>query len=307
MNKKATLSTLALSVLLLTACQNDEETMQTDARVALQVTSGIQTRAYDATWEANDEIGIFGFTQGDAPTQAYSNVRYVTKSGNGTFTPDGTTIYLPTDDSYLDFVAYYPHTTSLTADGIYAVDVTNQSIQKDIDLMAASKLSANRTDPTVAFNFEHKLSKIVFNFTAGVGMDENELAGMKVQLTNQQTKALFDVTKPDGEVTQPDGEVVVGTDSPIDITLLTDADGTSSEGIVLPSANFDGMTLHLELSDGGSFFNWNLNKSQNADKFEAGKKYVYDITVNRSGLGVTATITDWTPGNGENGEQVDAY
>ena len=299
MNKK-TFSAVALAALLLTACQNDEETMQTDTRVALQVTSGIQTRAYDDQWEENDDIGIFGFTQGDAPTQAYSNVRYVTKSGNGTFTPDGTTIYLPTDDSYLDFVAYYPHTTSLTADGIYAVDVTNQSIQKDIDLMAASKLSANRTDPTVAFNFEHKLSKIVFNFTAGVGMDENELAGMKVQLTNQQTKALFDVTKPDGEV-------VVGTDSPTDITLLTDANGTSSEGIVLPSANFDNMTLLLELADESSFFNWDLKNSQNADKFEAGKKYVYDITVNRSGLGVTATITDWTLGNGENGEQGDAY
>ena len=72
MNKK-TFSAVALATLLLTACQNDEETMQTDARVALQVTSGIQTRAYDATWEANDEIGIFGFTQGDAPAQAYTH------------------------------------------------------------------------------------------------------------------------------------------------------------------------------------------------------------------------------------------
>ena len=269
-----------------------------DARVALQVTSGIQTRAYDATWEANDEIGIFGFTQGDAPAQAYTNVRYVTTGGNGRFTPDGTTIYLPTDGSSLDFVAYYPHTTDLE-NGIYTVDVENQSDQSTIDLMAASKLSANRSKNTVAFNFEHKLSKIVFNFTAGVGMDESELAGMKVQLTNQQTLATFNVT-------QPDGEVVVGTNTPATLTLNTDADGTSSEGIVLPSANFDGMTLHLELSDGSSFFNWDLNNSK-ADKFEAGKKYVYDITVNRSGLGVTATITDWTPGNGENGEQGDAY
>ena len=292
--------TLLAGSLSLTSCQNDEETMQTDARVALQVTSGIQTRAYDATWEANDEIGIFGFTQGDAPAQAYTNERYVTTGGNGTFTPGGTPIYLPTDDSYLDFVAYYPHTTSLTADGIYAVDVTNQSIQKDIDLMAASKLSANRSKNTVAFNFEHKLSKIVLTFKPGDGMALSELTGMKVQLTNQQPKATFDVT-------QPDGEVVVGTNTPATLTLNTDADGMSSEGIVLPSANFDGMTLHLELSDGGSFFNWNLNKSQNADKFEAGKKYVYDITVNRSGLGVTATITDWTPGNGENGEQGEAF
>lgn len=298
MNKK-TFSAVALATLLLTACQNDEETMQTDTRVALQVTSGIQTRAFDNQWEKNDAIGIFGFTQGDAPTQAYSNVKYVTAGGNGRFTPDGTTIYLPTDGSSLDFVAYYPYTATAMTDGVYTVNVTDQSDQSTIDLMAAGTQTVDRTDPTVTFNFEHKLSKIVFNFTAGVGMDENELVGMTVQLTNQQPKATFDVT-------QPDGEVVVGTDSPTDITLLTDADGTSSEGIVLPSANFDGMTLHLELSDGSSFFNWDLNNSK-ADKFEAGKKYVYDITVNRSGLGVTATITDWTPGNGENGEQGEAF
>ena len=120
-----------------------------------------------------------------------------------------------------------------------------------------------------------------------------------MQLTNQQPKATFDVT-------QPDGEVVVGTNTPATLTLNTDADGMSSEGIVLPSANFDGMTLHLELSDGGGFFNWDLNNSK-ADKFEAGKKYVYDITVNRSRLDVTATIEDWAPGNGENGEQGEAF
>ena len=280
MNKK-TFNAVALAALLLTACQNDEETMQTDARVALQVTSGIQTRAYDDQWEKGDDIGIFGFTQGDAPAQVYTNVRYVTTGGNGRFTPDGTTIYLPTDGSSLDFVAYYPHTTDLE-NGIYTVDVEDQSDLSTIDLMAAGTQTADRSKNTVAFNFEHKLSKIVLNFADGDGIALSELAGMTVQLTNQQPKALFDVT-------QPDGEVVVGTDSPIDITLLTDADGTSSEGIVLPSANFDGMTLHLELADGGSFFNWDLNNSK-ADKFEAGKKYVYDITVNRSGLGVTATI-----------------
>ena len=302
MNKHSLQQFGALSLLIgglsLSACSNEEIHMD-DARVALQVTSGIQTRAYDDQWEEKDDIGIFGFTQGDAPAQAYTNVRYVTTGGDGAFTPDGTTIYLPTDGSSLDFVAYYPHTTDLE-NGIYTVDVENQSDQSTIDLMAASKLSANRSKNTVAFNFEHKLSKIVLTFKPGDGMALSELTGMKVQLTNQQPHATFNVT-------QPDGEVVVGTNTPATLTLNTDADGTSSEGIVLPSANFDGMTLHLELSDGSSFFNWDLNNSQNADKFEAGKKYVYDITVNRSGLGVTATITDWTPGNGENGEQVDAY
>lgn len=297
MNKK-TFSAVALAALLLTACQNDEETMQTDTRVSLQVTSGIQTRAYDDQWEENDDIGIFGFTQGDAPTQAYSNVRYVTTGGNGTFTPDGTTIYLPTDGSSLDFVAYYPHTTDLE-NGIYTVDVENQSDQSTIDLMAAGKQRADRVNAKVNFNFKHKLSKIVFNFADGDGMALSELAGMKVQLTGQRTLATFDVTKPESAVNVDTGE-------PVTLTLNTVANGTSAEGIVLPSENFDGMTLHLALVDGGSFFNWDLNNSS-ANKFEAGKKYVYDITVNRTGLSVTATITDWAPGNGENGEQGNAF
>ena len=202
----------------------------------------------------------------------YSNVRYVTKSGNGTFTPDGSTIYLPTDDSSLDFVAYYPHTTSLTFDGIYAVDVTNQSDQGNIDLMAAGELTANRINPKVTFTFEHKLSKVVFNFKAGDAMEESELAGMTVQLTGQQTKATFDVTQPDGEVSVPTGE-------PATLELKTNTDGTLAEGILLPNENLDDMTLQLELTSGESF-TWELSESA-ADNFEAGHKYVYNITVNR--------------------------
>ena len=120
---------LAAAVLSVAACNKGEMTPDTDTRVALQVTSGIQTRAYDATWEAGDDIGIFGFTQGDASTQAYTNVRYVTTGGDGAFTPDGTTIYLPTDGSSLDFVAYYPYTATAMTDGVYTVNVTDQSDQ----------------------------------------------------------------------------------------------------------------------------------------------------------------------------------
>ena len=85
---------LAAAVLSVAACNKGEMTPDTGTRVALQVTSGIQTRAYNATWEAGDDIGIFGFTQGDAPTQAYTNVRYVTTGGDGAFAPDVWTSWL---------------------------------------------------------------------------------------------------------------------------------------------------------------------------------------------------------------------
>ena len=299
MNKK-TFSTLALAALLLTACQNDEETMQTDTRVALQVTSGIQTRAYDATWEENDPIGIFGYTQTETPMEWSNNIQYVTVTGDGTFAPaqGEVPIYLPIDGTAVDFVAYYPYTAAL-ADGSYTVDVTDQSDQSAIDLMTAGVETTDRISHAVAFNFEHKLSKIYLTFKAGEDMTIADLAGMTVQLTGQQTQATFDVM-------QPESEVSVTTGNPVTLNLKTSADGTSAEGIVLPSDNYSGMTLHLVLANNAGYFNWDLNGSD-AEKFEAGKKYVYDITVNKTRLSVTSDITDWTPGNGEDGESGNAY
>ena len=273
-----------------------------DTRVALQVTSGIQTRAFDDQWEANDGIGIFGYTQAETPMKWSDNVQYVTANGYGNFSPaqEVESIYLPMDGTSVGFVAYYPYTATL-ADGIYTVDVTDQSIQKNIDLMAAGKQSADRSSAKVNFNFVHKLSKIVINLAPGIGVTGDELEGMTVQLTGQKTAATFDVTQPDGTVS------VTDEDQPETLTLNTSADGTSSEGILLPSKNFDGMTLHLRLADGGSFFNWNLEYSQEATQFEAGHKYIYHITVNRTYISVTSTITDWTPGNGEDGERGEAF
>ena len=282
----------------LSACSNEEMPMD-DTRVALQVTSGIQTRAYDDQWEENDPIGIFGNTQADTPMEWSKNVQYVTATGDGTFAPaqGEVPIYLPIDGTSVDFVAYYPYKADLGNDNIYTVDVTDQSDQGNIDLMAAGKQTTDRISHSVAFNFKHKLSKVVFTFQAGENMTADELAGMTVQLTGQQTQATFDVTKPDDAVS-----VIKG--NPVTLNLKTSTDGTSAEGILLPSANFDDMTLQLELTSGESF-NWELSNST-AEKFEAGHKYVYNITVNRLGLAVTATITDWEDGNG-GGEPGNAY
>ena len=299
--RATTYTTAALLALSLAACNNGEITPTPDTRVALQVTSGIQTRAYDATWEAGDEIGIFGFTQGDAPAQTHANAQYVTTNGNGSFIPaqEMNTIYLPADNTPLDFVAYYPYTAGLK-NNIYTVDVTDQSDQSAIDLMVADWESADRISSKVSFNFVHKLSKIVINLAPGMGVTGDELEGMTVQLTGQKTAATFDVTQPDGTVS------ITDPDQSVTLTLKANAEGTFAEGILLPSENFDGMTLHLRLADGG-FFNWTLNNSQEATQFKAGHKYTYNITVNRTNLDVTSTITDWTPGNGEDGENGDAY
>lgn len=299
MNRNALLPTL-LAALVLTACNNEDNPVQ-EAPVALQVTSGIQTRAVDNSWNKGDAIGIYAFETGTTNVaDGYANVRYTTSTdgANGTFTPAGTTIYLPTDNTTRDFVAYYPQ-TPLT-DETYAVNVTNQGDQSAIDLMSADTKKASRFSPTVAFKFTHKLSKVEVTLQAGDGLTASDLAGLEVELTGQQTTAEFDVT-------QPASAVSVTTGTPTTISLLTAANGQSAEAIVLPSADYNGMSLVITLADGNSVFTWALANSVNATKFEEGKKYLYNITLNKTEIIVTATISNWEPGNGTTGETGSAY
>lgn len=300
MNRNALLPTL-LAALVLTACNNEDNPAQ-EARVALQVTSGIQTRAVNNSWNKGDAIGIYAFETGTTKVaDGYANVRYTTSTdgANGTFTPAGTTIYLPTDNTTRDFVAYYPQGT--LANDVYAVDVKDQSDQSAIDLMSAGTQHASRFSPTVTFNFTHKLSKVEVTLQAGDGLTASDLAGLEVELTGQRTAATFDVK-------QPTSAVVVDTESqPTTISLLTAANGQSAEAIVLPSADYNGMSLVITLADGNSVFTWALANSVNATKFEKGKKYLYNITLNKTGIIVTATISNWKPGNGTTGETGSAY
>lgn len=296
MEKKTFAAMLFAAAFTLTACTNDDIPAQ-DNRVALQVTSGIQSRAYGNQWEADDRIGIYAFTEGTTTVaDGYANIPYITQTSDAdvTFAPVGTTIYLPTNGDTRNFVAYYPN-KQLTGD-VYAVNVTDQISQKDIDLMAAGTQTADRTDPTVAFNFVHKLSKVEITLQPGSGMTDDDLKGLTVALTGQQTAGTFDVTQPASAVT-----VTTGTATPI--TLLTNTEGSFAEGIVLPSDDYTGMSLEITLADGESVFTWPLSSATESSKFEAGKKYLYTINVNKTEISVTATITDWEPGNngGESG------
>lgn len=296
MEKKTFASMLLAAAFTLTACTNDDIPTQ-DNRVALQVTSGIQSRAYDNQWEAGDRIGIYAFTEGTTTVaDGYANIPYITQTSDAdcTFAPGGTTIYLPTNGDARDIVAYYPY-KQLSGDE-YEVNVTDQSSQKDIDLMAASTQTADRTDPTVEFSFVHKLSKVEITLQPGSGMTDDDLKGLTVSLTGQQTAGTFDVTQPASAVT-----VTTGTATPI--ALLTNAEGSFAEGIVLPSDDYNGMSLEITLADGESVFTWPLSNATKSQKFEAGKKYLYTINVNKAEISVTATITDWEQGNngGESG------
>lgn len=291
---------LCAAVSLLAGCtgEGDETMPEKDRRVALKVSSGIevQTRAHDEQWDAGDAIGIYML---DGETAEDANKKYTTESTgtSGSFSAaGGQTIYFPVDGSQRDFIAYYPYRTELTGN-LYAVDVNNQAVQKDIDLMGAEKVTGKtKNDPAVAFEFQHKLVKLYLTIKPDdVSLFAEDMEGLEIDLTNQKTKATYDVVAG--------GAVRVDTDdnTPATVRLLTDADGTSSEGIVLPNTTTEDMRFVFHLKS-GPVFTWEIREAELSQLFKAGSKYVYTISIGLTGIEVTSSVKDWTPGNGDGGE-----
>lgn len=298
MKKQALL--IFASAALLAGCSSEENEGMTagDGRVALQVSSGIdvQTRAHDGSWDKGDAIGIY-MLDGGAPES--SNCKYTTtaEGQEGSFTAaEGQTIYFPTNGDTRDFIAYYPW-RDLKGSTTYNVDVTDQSTQEAIDLMGAAKVTdKSKDDPAVAFTFTHKLVKLYMNIRPdGNSLNSADMEGLKVTITNQQTKATYDVLAGGNVTVETSGDTK-------EITLKTASDGTSAEGIVLPAEDTNGMLLTFKLKD-QTTFTWAVKNAEKSQKFIAGNKYLYTITVGKTALEVTSTVTDWTPGNddGESG------
>ena len=307
------LGLLAFPVLF-AGCSQDTDLPSTgnEDRVALRVSSDISvdnqvqrvgTRAVDGSWENTDAIGIFAVPVTGA--EEYANRQYTTATATlGTFTPatPDQTIYLPVDGNGRDFVAYYPYDGAMSGSE-YAINLTNQTQQNAIDFMVSERENgANSTvkgiskaDPNVKFRFHHKLAKLRLNIATGNGFSSNnsELSGLKVEITGQPTTGTFDVLASDA---------VAGTNSNQTIALLSTTEGTKAEGIVFPSEDYTGMQFIFTVQGHDTPYTWNLDESNNAEKFEAGKEYIYNIKINKTGLEVTSSIEPWQPGNGEGGE-----
>lgn len=299
-----TLVIATVAALALVSCSNEETAQVNDSGVALQVRSGIESRAMNNTWEAGDAIGIYMLKAGQRViSENAENRKYSTEQGNSTFTAaEGQTIYFPIDDSTVDFEAYYPYTDAL-ANGNITLDVSNQGNLPAIDLMTAESKSAvaaphDKNHPQVTLNFAHRLTKVELSIAAGEGVKAADLKGLKVEITKQRTQGSSDA--------RYEAKTVVAT-SVATVTMNTNADGTKAQAILLPTTAADGINpivpgreFLFTLASTGEVFRWAV---PDVKMFEAGDRNIYNITINRTGVEVTASISDWNNGNGNGSDE----
>lgn len=226
-----------------------------------------------------------------------SNRKYTTTSDatKGTSAPADAaqTIYFPTNGDTRDFIAYYPWQKTLGTDGrTYTVDVTDQKVQNLIDLLGAGKVTGKDKDhPQVALTFTHKLVKIALDIQAGNGPGQQGTRGYGNNPDRTADKC--PIRRCGG------GEVVIPEEGEeTGIELLTAADGTAAEAIVLPVEDTEGMYLVFDIPDVGTF-NWRVKVHPNRNPSRLERNIYIPLRINRMSVEVESSVTDWQPGNGE--------
>lgn len=298
--KKTTLLTIALAATL-TACNNDNPTPNTGADEP-NFTASIATaaRAYDSAWESGDIIGISG-QSGD---KTYSNLKYTT-DGSGAFAAAGDHIYFQ-DNAEVTFTAYYPW-----SDAVATADTRLQASQKTFDYLWA-QASGSKASPNVAFNFAHKMSKVVITARCGNDVTFDEVKKAVLSLGEFNTSATFD--RASGIVTSGDAATLTfannNTAEQNAPATVDDAAGTIAYTLIVAPQSFANTLTFSATQPGVQTYtaaidftaaNRNAGIADPRNEWLAGYQYDIAVTIHKTGVSIQGcTITAWTEADGGN-------
>lgn len=247
---------------------------------------GLQTRASGSAWDKGDVIGVYMKKSGEALTSSSlaQNIQYQT-TGTSAFSPakGAKTITFPLDGSNVDFISYYPYKEDI-ANFIYPVDLSNQSVQANIDLLYSDNAKAfNAGNPAINMQFSHQLSKIMLQIEHEF---EPSLGDIEVIITNAATKANFNLTN--GTLSTPSATG--------NIPCMVSSDGLTAEAILLPTSNLSGMEFWFVLDN--EAFKIPLSSLPEIQAFNKSTRYTYNIYLDSDLIAAITTgeISDWTEG-----------
>ena len=280
MKQKKHLAIVGSMLLALTACSgggselDPTPSLPPSAKVPINISTSILSRATDLAFEAGDQIGLFVVNH-----QADGSAATLQTTGNyidnTKFTYDGTwkaasQTYWKDNSTHADFYIYYPYSGSIG--NIEAMPWTVNADQSTTENYKASELLIGKTmdvTPTenaVKIDAKHVLSQIIINLVAGNGFTEASLAAAKISVKINRLKTQATANLSTGAVT---------------------AKGDDTD--IIPQAVGEGNLITVNV-DGRDF---NLPKSSKFSAFEAGRTHKFTVTLSKTSNGVNVNISKW--------------
>lgn len=311
---------MAATALVMTACSNDET--GNNGPVELRLTSGVevqQSRAAASTQETKiadgEVVRIWVDDAGAAADKAlYQAIQLTADGNNGLTSADAETMYFPQTGNQIDIYAVHgKFNTPFRKGDAFPTSAVEYSVEADqsaggthytnSDLLYAYTKGAvrNGNPTTVNLTFYHMLSKLELAIKVGAGAPSLATSGDAVTLsgsivlngnftpstsatmTEQSARAgmLSAATNPQ------QGIMTLGH---VTCTDFSDGNIVYNEAILVPQV-MSGKVLAFKLADGGQL-TYTIPVSTT---FESGKKYLYHITLDLTGITVTSKIEKWNP------------
>jgi hypothetical protein len=315
-NKFFAMAVLAAAVTM-TSCNNEEELNDNNTPVEIRLSSAlsVQTRAAypgtDTQIPAGETVAVY-VDEAPTGTQLYGN-NELSANGTGGLT-GGTAMYFPKSGNNVDIYAFHTNAT-LAAD--YPTTMLTHTVSADqstaanyylSDLLYAKAANESKQATVVNLTFYHLLSKVRIAVKAGAGLDAVDLENAKITIEGTKLEANFTpnkATDANNVTIAADGSVTPITVVDLGNGDITTGDFTSAvyhDAIIVPQTlTADTEFIKVQLVSGGVL---SYKIPQNGVNFDRGKKYIYNITVNLSGLTVTSSIQTWTDGGTVNVDAV---
>lgn len=315
--------TMAATALVLAGCSNDENEGMDNGPVELRLTSGVtvqQTRALEGTQSttiSKDEVVSVWVDDAGAAgvpaTPLYKAVQLTADGGNGL---RGEAMYFPSTGNNIDIYAIHGNFgEAFSEEGAFPKDGVEYEVIADqretanytnSDLLYAYEKDVPRKDKvtTKELTFYHMLSKLELAIQIGDGSpklaEENAVTlndvVLKGKFTPSTTATMNDQSARAGmldDATTTTGTMILGQKPCSD---FTDNDVFYNEAILVPQ-DMMGKKLTFELDGGDGTLTYTIPAFKDSENavFESGKKYVYHIRLDLTGMIVTSKIEDWDP------------
>lgn len=315
---------LAAAAVTLGSCsseQADLEGQQVELRLASSL--NLQTRAA-YTFTQNTQIAsgqtVYAWVD-EVGASEYIHAWQLTADGSGNFTGDRKNY--PVSGNAINVYALHgnltgitPGTTTFPATLTHTVatDQSTGSNYEASDLLAAKATNCARQVAPHNLQFSHLLSKVEVYLVAGTGMTDAELATAQVTVLNTKLSAALTLSKTAATLVSvaPSGTIDATTGNAITAKMQSQTDQTVTiEGSAQKAYAFGEAVIVPQYvsstgAAGGSPVDFvqikvgtNTYTAQVNNDFAAGKRYVYNVVVNKSGITLTSTILPWGDGGTE--------
>lgn len=285
------------------SCSNNEDWNVAGQDAEIRLSSGIVSSraATQATQLVSGEV-VYAWLDNMAGEQPVEVIKaWKLKADNSDKLIGESAQFFPEGVSSLK--AYAIHTNASFENGLSLPDKITHSILADqketanyvkSDLLYSIKDEVNKGE-TNALTFYHMLSKVEIKLNPGDGFTKEGLENAKVSILGTKPVATLTLDKAKTETGLSDlsvrNGIVEASGTPAPISIATKLDDYA-EAVIVPQS-VQGDFIQLELADLALIYKLDTKKT-----FESGKKYQFDITVKKTGLKVTAMITDWDSTSG---------